>query len=417
MPATAKRYLPFALVVLASVWISLTNLVLGGNLPSVGPGDYPNDAGPPIAALVHWHLSAFLSSDYVMGPFSLLLRAPFAALAGADQLAGYRWGAFPCVLAAGFLGLYLSRLARRRGCTPLAGAAIVVICLFNPLTFEALQVGHPEEVLTAALAVAAVAVASEGHGTRAALLLGLAVASKQWAVIAILPVLMALPSRRLAVGVKAAAVVLILVVPGVVAQPHVFAAAQGNVAFGQRFIDSWSAWYPFAGATPGRLVSGPHGVTVTPFAGGSALIGRYAHPFIVLSAFAVPLAIALRRRRFALSGPDAMALLVLLALLRCALDPSDNAYYHAPVLLALAGWDALASRGLPLRAIAGAAIALALTRWSAQMDPQAFNALYLAIVVPTAGAIALALWRPSRRASRRPAALAGTRAPRTAATS
>jgi hypothetical protein len=293
------------------------------------------------------------------------------------------------------LGLYLAQLAIRRGRGPWEGVAIVAVCLFNPLTFNALQTGHPEEILTAALAVAAVAVASQGHQWRAALLLGLALATKQWAVIAILPVLMALPSRRLAVGAGAAAVAFLLVAPALIAQPHVFADSQSNVAFGHRFIDAWNVWYPFAGSTAGHLVSGPHGVTVTPFSGGSALIGRYAHPLIVLCAFALPLGLAARRRSFALRGSEAMLLLALLALLRCALDPADNAYYHLPVLLAVAGWDGLAERGRTLWIIGAAAIAAALSSWSSQLEPQAFNLLYLGVVVPAIVAIGMALWRPA----------------------
>ena len=54
-----------------------------------------------------------------------------------------------------------------------------------------------------------------------------------------------------------------------------------------------------------------------------------------------------------------MALLALLALLRCALDPVDNLYYHEPLLIALLGWDAFASRGLPWRGLVGVAVAFA----------------------------------------------------------
>ena len=404
MKSIAARYMPLALVVLGSVLVSLSTLVIGADPHPLGPGDYPHDAGPPIDALTHLDLSAYLSAHYVMGPFSLLLRAPFAAFGAGDPVAEFRLGTFPCILAGGLLGLYLARLARHRGCGLLAASLIAALCLFNPLSMEVLWTGHPEEILTAALAIGAVAVAARGNGASAALLLGLAIASKQWAVIAVLPTLMAMPSRRLPVAIGAAAVVAILTGPSIVADPKVFADVQGNIAFGHRFIGAWSAWYPFAGARPGELVTGPHGVTVTPFEGGSAFIGRYSHPLVVLLAVALPLALVARRRRFGLGGAEAMMLLALLALLRCALDPSGNAYYHVPFLFALAGWDAFAARGLPLRAMLAAAIALALSRWVMQMDPAAFNALYLALVVPTMAAIAWALWRPAPARARAPRA-------------
>lgn len=419
MGATAKRYLPIVLVLAASAWISLSNVVLGNQAPGVAPGDYPIDAAAPVNALAHWHISAFLSAHLVMGPFSIILRAPLAAIAGTDQLAAYQWGSLPCVLAAGLLGLYLARLAARRDSSTLKQIVIAALCLLNPLTVMALRSGHPEEILTAALVVGAVAVASEGHWRRTALLLGLALATKQWAVIAIFPVLMALPRARLRVALGAAGVTLALTLPGFLANPEAFATNQGNVASTRAFVDAWSVWYPIAGSIPGAVASGPDGVTGgDPTYGGSALIGRYAHPLIVLTAILLPLALALRRRRFALSGPDAMALLALLALLRCALDPVDNIYYHVPLLVALIGWDTLGTSDLPLRAFFGAAMAALFWRWLpfASSDPQAFNAAYLALVVPVAAAIAIALWRPSRPRARRATAV-GAGAPRTAGAS
>jgi hypothetical protein len=61
-------------------------------------------------------------------------------------------------------------------------------------------------------------------------------------------------------------------------------------------------------------------------------------------------AAALRKR-----AVDPLALLALLMLLRCALDPWDHAYYHAPFLAALIAWEVLEARRLPLVAAVGAA--------------------------------------------------------------
>ena len=93
-----------------------------------------------------------------------------------------------------------------------------------------------------------------------------------------------------------------------------------------------------------------------------------------------------------------MALLAFLALLRCALDPIDNLYYHLPLLLALVGWDASASRGLPVRALLGVAVAGAFYEWGVKLsDPAALNAAYLAVIVAAGAAIALALLREPGR--------------------
>ena len=382
MSLRASRCAIGFLLVAASAWIAFASTTLG---------DYPADAGPPLDALLRWDLSAFLAAQADMGPVSILLRAPFAALGG-DELSVYRWGSLPCVLAAGLLGLYLARLAGRRGAGTLAQAALVAVCLFNPLTFAALELGHPEEILTAALAVGAVAVASQGHTVRATLLLGLAIASKQWAVIAILPVLMALPSSRIRVALGAAGISLALLLPAVLADSGGFLETQRSLAIETQYIGHWSAWYPTA--IPTTHVVAATGMTTDTYRASGLLAGA-SHPLIVLLAMLVPLAVALRRRSFGLTGSEAMAMLALLVLLRCALDPVNNLYYHEPLLLALAGWDATSRRGLPVRALGAALVFELLSRWQQQpFDPHEFNAAYLTIAVAAAIAIAVALLRP-----------------------
>jgi hypothetical protein len=89
-----------------------------------------------------------------------------------------------------------------------------------------------------------------------------------------------------------------------------------------------------------------------------------------------------------------MALFTLLALLRCALDPVDNVYYHLPLLLGLVGWDAMSPRGLPLRGLAGGALALFFWDWSHHLtDVAAYNAAYIAVIVPAGVLVAIALLR------------------------
>jgi hypothetical protein len=352
-------------------------------------GDYPFDAGPAVDALAGGHVGAFLGVHPDMGPVSILVRAPMVAVSGGGDLLSYRLGAIACLLAAGVLGLYLARLASERGASWIAQAALAGICLLNPLTFEALQTGHPEEVLTAALAVGAVAVAARGHGARAALLLGLAVASKQWAVIAVLPVLMALPGCRLRVAAGAAGVVAVLIVPGLLANPGDFLETQRSLAVHTQYVTPWNLWYPGSSATPFHLADAH--MTLHPHYA-SGFVARFSHPAIVLAAVVLPLALAKRRRSFHLSGVEAMALLALLGLLRCVLDPVDNLYYHEPFLLALVGWDAFASRGLPVRGLAAAGAFELLSHWLLTSDVVIFNAVYLSLAGLAALAIALELF-------------------------
>jgi DNA-binding XRE family transcriptional regulator len=330
-----------------------------------------------------------------MGPFATLVQAPFVALSGTSGEAAYPWAVFPCLLVAGFVGLYLARIAARRGAGWLTQALIAALVLLNPLTLEAIENGHPEEILTAALAVAAVAAAAEHRARRAALLLGLAVASKQWAVIAILPVLLALPAARMRTGALAAAVAVVLFLPAVVASPSSFFGVQTQVAGTGQVVTPWSAWYPAATTqTETYVVDGER--LVAEVENAPSLADPLSHPLIVLLALAVPLAVVLRRGA-PLAASDAFGLFALLALLRCVLDPVDNLYYHEPLLLALIGWDAFTSKGLPLRALVGTGVALLFWQaWHDLSDPAAFNLAYLAVVAGLGFALVSSLFGPYR---------------------
>ena len=48
---------------------------------------------------------------------------------------------------------------------------------------------------------------------------------------------------------------------------------------------------------------------------------------------------------------DALALLALLFLVRCLVDPVDNASHYVPFLLSLLAWEGLVRRRLPLVSI------------------------------------------------------------------
>lgn len=381
MPDSARRWIPYALVAAVSAWLAST---------ATDPGDWSIDAAPAVSALAGGHVGDYLNSEAMMGPFATLIQAPFVALSSGSELIDYRFASFPCLLAVGLLGLYLAGVARRRGMSPVGQGAIALLCLVNPLTLEALGNGHPEELLTAALAVGAIASALEDRPRATALLLGLAIASKQWAVVAALPALLALPSRRLRVGAIAAAIVVLLTLPAIVASPDSFAGVQGNAAQTGRVVTPWSVWYPTAEVVTEvhrldgvRLVAHVHEAP--------PLVGSVSHPLIVLLALGLPLALVLAVGTPLRAG-QAFALLTLLALLRCALDPVDNLYYHAPLLLSLLGWDAFCARQLPWRGIVGAAAATFFWTYSNNLsDPSAFNLVYIAAVSAAAIAVSSSL--------------------------
>jgi hypothetical protein len=319
-------------------------------------GDYTTDAGPAIAALIAGHVHRALELQPLMGSFSLLVRAPFAWLAhaaGAGEQGIYRAGVVPCLAAAAALGVGLARLGGgERG----EALLIPVLAVLTPASLAAVKDGHPEELLTSALCVGAVLLAMSGRPALAGLALGLALASKQWAVLAVLPVLLAAgPGRRIRLATAAVATALVLTLPLVLGNGHAFGATTHNAATAQRVATRSTVWFLVATRDRIRLHLPPGmpsslAVYEVPY-----WTARVSHPLIVL--LAVPLSLAVWLRRPSRYG-EALALLTLLFLLRCVLDPADNEYYHAPLLISLLAWEALAGRmwrGIPIVTLAAIA--------------------------------------------------------------
>ena len=361
------------------------------------PGlDYFHDAGGAIDALVRGDLGAFFASQPLMGSFSLLLRAPFVApVFHESEATVYLAGALPCLLATLLLGTALARLAADRGQPAPVQGLIAGLAVINPITFKALHWGHPEELLTAALCVGAVLAGLRERAILAGLLLGLALATKQWAVIAVLPALLAAPARRLRLGVVAAATAGALTLPMMLGDPGQFGsvteAATGGVSSGSR-TTPWNVWWPIAQATD--LPDG-RALFIAP-----TWVARVSHPLIV--AIGLPLAFFLWRRPER-RADDALLLLALLFLLRCMLDNWNGDYYHAPFLLSLLAWETTRRPRLPYLSMA-VVVALSLSFWPhftkvfSDSTPYAttLNAVYLGWTVPLAAYLGLQLYAPGR---------------------
>jgi hypothetical protein len=300
--------------------------------------DYPFDAGPAISALARGDLHLFAADQAQMGPLSLLLRAPVAALAGPGSIWAYRLGALACLLGLVALGVAIARRTPA-GYAPVAALLLVV----NPVTIDALRLGHPEELLGAALCTGALVLARE-RPLAAGVALGAALATKQWALIAIAPALLVAPRearRRLALA--AAGVAAAVSGPLALAEPHAFVEALRHPAFGVAEMRTGNVW-------------GWAAITNHISLGGGASVSAYtvpewlqhgAHPLVAFLTLGLGVA-ALRARR----AIDPLALLALLMLVRCALDPWDHAYYHAPFLAALIAWEVLQARRAPWLAAA-----------------------------------------------------------------
>lgn len=330
--------------------------------------DYPEDAGPAIDALIHGRIHEFLAARPLMGPVSLIVRAPFAALSLLTQGPGYhfyndayRFGIFPCLLIAGVLGIHLADVAGKRGARPLAQLAIGLLFLVNTPTLKALVAGHPEEILGGALCVAAMLAGLRGRSALAVVLLMLALGTKQWAVVAIVPVALTLSRTAM---VRSAKIVLglgmVLLVPFLAVDPGSLWTMTRHLADIRQ-----------AGALPADIwwfFRTPTGVP--------DWVGLVSHPLLIATCAGVALLLARRVREHPLER--ALPLLALVLLLRCILDPLDNAYYHVPFFLALVAADALVG------SVAATLVAAALFYVTTELatTTESVNVIYLTWALP-----------------------------------
>jgi len=385
----ARRW-PSILTLLAFAWWVRAALTAGT------PLDYHLDAAPGINALARLDVGGFLQAAPLMGPVSLIVRAPFAALAGGDQLLAYRLGALPCVAAMAVLLYVLLRHMRAAGHPMLAGAGIAALFAIDPLIEGALAWGHPEEILAGALCVLAILAAGAGRRWTAAIVLGLAIMTKQWAVVAIVPTLLAAPAGRRAIALGAGGLAAALTAPFLLAS----AASVGQTAKAIGSVQSWIAppnvWWPLAKSSTHQAFDGAAMRTLHDYSLPSVL-NPVPHALIVIVAVALGVALWVRVPRPSLD--QALGLLALVFLLRCMLDPWNNLYYHVPFLLAIFARDAVAAPRRPLSAALGLAFVWLTFRrvWpAAQGQPDLVFAFYVAWTTVFAGWLSVSLFAPER---------------------
>ena len=370
--------------------------------------DYESEARPAFEALVRGHVVGFLRLAPAYGG-SLVERAPFALLPslwGGGALAVYRAVAVPCLVAAAVLGVWLVSRMRSEGRSALARAVALGVCVANPITLRALELGHPEELLGGCLSVAAVLLAARrangrGRSLLAGILVGLAIANKEWALVAIGPVLLATPPgqrRRCLAGacISCAAVL----APLLLATSGGFASNTAAVATpsASMIFKPWQLWW-FLGHHS-ALALGPLGVHQPGYRVGPPWAGVVSHPLILAVGLALAGALWLRGRGVALSERDALLALALVLLLRCVLDTWDVIYYMLPFVLAVLAWElSLSARRPPVLALASTVLAWISFQWLPEhvtADVQA--AVFLAWTLPLAAWLGLRLF-----AARRPA--------------
>ena len=390
---------------------------LGVNYP--GSDLEVDRTGDAVQALAELDLDRFFATQPAIGPGSVIVRAPFAGLARiegplrevpsslsgapswqlpppvfASQLRLYRFGLFACLAALAFLAASAAYLAGARGGSPVTQLAVAGAAVGFPLWTSAIRLGHPDEFFTTAVTLLAVVAAIRRRPTLAAVLIGFALASKQWAFLALPAVLWAArpaPLRR-TLGITVATY-LVLVVPMAIGDPGRFWDALQHPAGAHGLVDAQSIWFPIAHHNDVRVFDGVEVVTIPhrrlPHALESAL-----HPLIALLALGISIAY-LRRPRIEPAG--IFRLLALIFLLRCVLDPVTNIYYHAPFIAALALAESQTRRTIPVLSLL--ATCALVPHFARNLQGfEAANTFYLAWSLPLSAWLAFSLFRPDSAA-------------------
>jgi hypothetical protein len=222
---------------------------------------------------------------------------------------------------------------RRRWCPVIARGAVVGFCVLAPMVLDAILFGHPEEALGIALCLGAMLFAVDGRPLLAGLTLGAAMINKPWALLAVGPVLICARAEARQAALAAAAL------------PAAWALAVVAGGGPDELVRAYSGlspvahppdvWWPLAHL---RRLPG-----ITPAYMAPSLLTHWARRLIVVIGFAGSALLARRRGRTV----DPFALLALLMLVRCMLDPSNHIYYQLPFVVALCAWESR-KRGWPL---------------------------------------------------------------------
>ena len=354
--------------------------------------DYDDEARLAVDALLRGDLRAFAALSPAYGG-SLLLRAPFALAAsalGGGDLAVYRALALPCLAAAGVIAVLVASRMRLAGKPALAWLTAIALIAANPIELRALELGHPEELLVGALCVGAALAAIARRPTLAAVLVGLAVAAKPWAVLAVPAVVALAEDRRVRTLVVAGAVAAAVMAPVAALNHDRFIQSNQAVAQTSQIFQPWQAWW-FAGRH-GEVVRGLDGQVKPGYRAAPKWLSGLSRPLVVLAAIALTV---LWWRRSSDRRLDALLLLALAFLVRCLLDPWDNVYYAVPLLLCLTAWEGLARREPPVVSLGTTALLWVTFEELPELASADLQSLaYLAWSVPLAAWLALRALAP-----------------------
>ncbi len=351
--------------------------------------DYEIEAEPAFNLLRAGHLDGFLAHAPAYGG-SLVLRAPFVLAVtlwhgGGD--AAFRAAAVPAIIASIVLSLVL--FGRLRG--PGAWLALL-LCAANPLTLASFELGHAEELLGAVLCIGAMLAALHDHPLWAGLLVGLAMANKPWAALAVAPVLLALDHGRLKALLAAGGVSALVLAPLLLAGGHSLGAAAASAHQAGAIFQPHQIWW-FFGAT-GHVIRGGLGIKPD-FRAGPGWVSTIAHPLVILVGLGLSAA-WWRVRSHGTDRRDALGLLTLVMLARCVLDPWNTVYYELPFVLALLAWEVELGRA-PLGALAISCVTWVSFELTWHLTgPDGQSAFFLLWALSLAAALGMRVYAPQR---------------------
>jgi hypothetical protein len=220
-------------------------------------------------------------------------------------------------------------------------------------------------------------------------LLGCAVATKQWAWLGVLPVVLLAPTGfRKTTAMAALAVVAVLTVPMAIGNFGEFRDAADAAANPPGTVKPLDIWFPFADQQTVRVRTDGVVDVLTVWKLPKSLDDA-SHPLVLLLALALTAAWWKRGRRSA-----GVWLLALLLLIRVLGDPHAHPYHHAPFVLALATAEALQLRRFPWATVAVCALLAMTLRMFDTADWDLTNVVYLAWALPAAAVLS---WRALSR--------------------
>lgn len=337
-------------------------------------------------------VAGFFRAQPAMGLTSLLLRAPAVAIAHAGDatLTGeYRAGALVLVVGAVALALALAYTGWRDGSGVGAVIALVGLWFVAIVWSRSLYYGHPEEPLAAVLAIAGVVLAARGQALAAGVAVGLAIGTKEWALLAVPGVVFAAAApdwRRMG----AAAAVAVALTSGVMALGNSgsFRAAHKAQQEGDTHtITPASVWFRVGDKRVVPLGDGRDVISIFP----PRAVGRFCRPAVILIGLLTAIAFGLRR---GFRSRDAFALVAFVLTVRVLIDTQTFSYHLVPMLMMVAAWEVFGRRRLPVVAVAAtAAFQLTVHCVVPNFSAETFNAVYLAWTIPLAAYLGAAALR------------------------